>query len=135
LTKTGKKSSKDTQDVPEFFNKDWVGFTTDPELEEVHKFARNNKQYLDKAELCYCFYCLKDPFSPSLIAEWIDTGVTALCPFCGIDAIIPCGIKIKTQNIESLEFRQRMYKYWFVDDEGKVYILKDGQIVEVPCNI
>jgi hypothetical protein len=34
-----------------------------------------------------CFYCLAEyPFAR--IAEWIDDGKTALCPHCGIDAVL-----------------------------------------------
>jgi hypothetical protein len=45
------------------------------------------------ADLCGCFYCLAT-FVPSDIVEWVDTddqgvGQTALCPRCGVDAVIP----------------------------------------------
>lgn len=110
------------------------GFPTNPEMEEVWKFSSLHKKYLENSETCYCFYCLHEPFSPKLIKTWIDDGQTALCPFCGIDAIIPQAIKTKVVNYYSPEFRRRMYEYWFVDEEGKVYILKDGKIVGVPRN-
>jgi hypothetical protein len=45
------------------------------------------------ADVCGCFYCLF-MFPPSDIANWIDldergVGQTALCPRCGIDAVVP----------------------------------------------
>ena len=35
-----------------------------------------------------CFYAL-EIFPPAEITEWTDDGLTALCPRCGIDAVIP----------------------------------------------
>lgn len=45
------------------------------------------------ADVCGCFYCLR-MFPPSTITEWVDldadgVGQTALCPRCGIDAVVP----------------------------------------------
>jgi hypothetical protein len=45
------------------------------------------------AEVCGCFYCRR-MFPPSTITEWVDeneegVGQTALCPYCGIDTVIP----------------------------------------------
>lgn len=41
---------------------------------------------------CGCYYCLSI-FSPKEITEWCDTnasgiGLTAICPRCGVDAVI-----------------------------------------------
>ena len=44
-----------------------------------------------RSEVCGCFYCRKT-FGPEQITEWVDfhdgVGTTALCPRCGIDAVI-----------------------------------------------
>lgn len=84
----------------------------DKELEEIHKFSRHNKNMLEQSILCYCFHC-KRKYEPKLIVEWCDEGVTAICPFCYIDSIIPSHIPSKT-NVFITEFINRMYDYWFV---------------------
>ncbi len=63
------------------------------DLTAAHEAARFNKDILRKNNKCGCFYCLK-VFSPSEIGEWcpeLDEGeeMTAICPYCGIDAILP----------------------------------------------
>lgn len=64
-------------------------------LLQAHHFSSGNKPALEKDELCGCFYCLK-VFSPKEITEYlqydhipIDKDGTALCPYCGIDSILP----------------------------------------------
>ena len=58
-----------------------------------------------------CFYC-RAIYEPAEIVEWIDdddTGVgqTALCPRCGIDAVIAIREGIDT------EFLGAMHGRWF----------------------
>lgn len=50
------------------------------------KYATNNKLALNNASECACIYCLRK-YHPSLIVEWVEE--TAICPYCGIDAIVP----------------------------------------------
>lgn len=48
--------------------------------------ARHRVEVLRSAE-CGCFHCLA-LFPPSAVKTWIDTGQTALCPHCGMDAVL-----------------------------------------------
>lgn len=81
---------------------------------EAHKYSNNHKKQLKKDKVCGCFYCL-EIFSPSEIKEWIvhlnpcDRKGTAICPYCGIDAVIgeSSGYPI------TKEFLEKMSKYWF----------------------
>lgn len=60
-------------------------------LYEIHrKYSFENMHLLKDAEKCGCFYCGKI-FTPYDIEEWIDDekDYTALCPYCGIDTVIP----------------------------------------------
>jgi len=60
-------------------------------MELAHKFSSINKEDLKKASECACYYCCNF-FCPTDIVEWVvDRGypATAVCPNCGIDAIIP----------------------------------------------
>jgi len=75
----------------------------------AHKFCSNNKEQILKGECCGCFYCLAI-FKSSEIIEWIDSNSdTALCPYCGIDAVI--GEDFGYPLTE--EFLERMQAHWF----------------------
>jgi NTP pyrophosphatase (non-canonical NTP hydrolase) len=55
------------------------------------------------------------------IFEWIDNGVTALCPKCGIDAVLP-------YNLGDTVLKQ-MHDYWFglKKDASRSYQMKNGK--------
>lgn len=75
----------------------------------AHIFSINNRPSLANDEKCGCFQCLRI-FSPSEITEWIeDEDGTAICPYCGVDAIIgeSSGYPI------TKEFLSEMQKHWF----------------------
>ncbi len=59
-------------------------------LLKIHKLSSNHKELLMKEDVCGCFYCVSI-FSPKLITDWIEdeNDLTAICPYCGIDSIIP----------------------------------------------
>ena len=58
------------------------------DVEENHKLCSNNKKVLQNSEYCGCFYCITI-YQPHLIREWCDKGETAICPYCGIDSVLP----------------------------------------------
>jgi len=66
------------------------------ELQQVHKLCIYHRDAVLRSERCGCFYCLRW-FLPAEVTEWIDSpsadddqpGQTALCPHCGIDAVLP----------------------------------------------
>jgi len=84
------------------------------ELEQAHGFCSNNMPALKRDKVCGCFYCL-EVFRPEEIEEYFveDTACdrlgTAVCPYCGIDAILSesCGFPI------TKEFLRRMHHRWF----------------------
>ena len=71
--------------------------------ESIHKYCTVNRELLERSERAGCFYC-EQIFAPSEISEWVDgpyietgsmdDGVTALCPRCGIDAVLPSAAPI-----------------------------------------
>lgn len=90
---------------------------TDPQLHAAHSKSSNHRADLEASLICGCFYC-RSTFEPSEIAEWIDDpqeetgdgrGQTALCPHCGVDAVIGShsGFPITP------EFLAAMHRYWF----------------------
>lgn len=54
-----------------------------------------------------CYYCGKIyRVADHPIKEWVDGGYTALCPICGIDAVIPKIIRAQfsVQDMEKLQY-------------------------------
>lgn len=54
-------------------------------------FATHNYDAIASSTECGCCYCL-ERYNPKEIVEWCDKqhpSPTAICPRCGIDAVIP----------------------------------------------
>ncbi|MEI6221952.1 MAG: cytoplasmic protein [bacterium] len=79
-------------------------------LEAVHKMSSWHKAMLMEAKIYGCFYCLTiTTLEQNPIKDWCDEGQTALCPRCGIDAIIPQ----HTTYLLTPDLLQAMNNYWF----------------------
>lgn len=63
-----------------------------------------NRQQIEEAGIASCFCCTKT-FSSVKIHEWCDDGQTAICPYCGIDAVLA--------GTHSLELLEQLHKRWF----------------------
>jgi len=74
----------------------------------AHAFSSNHRDQLASSEVCRCFYCLES-YSATEIAEWTDDATTALCPKCGVDAVVgsASGVPLDTA------FFQQMHEHWF----------------------
>jgi hypothetical protein len=77
-------------------------------FEKAHGFTSKHRKELEKDSVCGCFHCMKI-FHPTEIIEWCDNGQTAICPHCGIDAVIgeSSGFPITEP------FLGEMHKEWF----------------------
>jgi cytosine/creatinine deaminase len=76
---------------------------------EAHRFCKRHKAQVLASKQCGCFYCLQ-LFSPSEIEIWLGEGEgTAMCPRCGIDAVLPerPGVELTAELLEE------MHHYWF----------------------
>jgi hypothetical protein len=88
------------------------------DLESIHKFSDHHRELIERSELAGCFYC-EQFFSRKEIMDWIDgpqvetgsteDGVTALCPRCGIDAVLPSAAPIPLTP----EVLAQMRYHWF----------------------
>ena len=64
------------------------------DLAQVARHASDHQRRVRAARQCGCYHCLA-LFSPAEITEWIEPvpgqsgEATALCPQCGIDAVLP----------------------------------------------
>ena len=82
-------------------------------LQEAHKYSSSHRDDITKSEKCGCFYC-KKVFPSTNIREWIDeddggVGQTALCPQCGVDAVIGD----KSRYSLTPHFLSEMHRFWF----------------------
>ncbi len=80
------------------------------DLIDAHRFSSNHRETLEKDTICGCFHCLQI-FFPSEIQVWIhdQSSETAICPHCGIDAVLGESSGYPIQK----DFLQRMHKRWF----------------------
>ena len=91
------------------------------QLELIHRFCGQHRELLARSERAGCFYCRRF-FDPREIEEWVDAprgeageaagaaeGVTALCPRCGIDAVLPSAAPIRLDE----ELLAEMHRHWF----------------------
>ena len=57
------------------------------EMSEWGRRSFKNRELLNTATSCGCYYCGKI-YTPTEIKEWTDNNQTAICPYCGIDAVL-----------------------------------------------
>ena len=83
----------------------------DIDLEKAKEHAAHNRQSLTTEQVCGCFFCQRI-FGSKEIA-WPDDDDTAMCPYCGIDAVIgeSSGLPITKQFLRS------MREFWFTESE------------------
>jgi hypothetical protein len=67
-----------------------------------HMYCSNNYQSISLSKNCACIYCKQTP-PKDAVTDWVETEKekTAICPFCGIDAVIG--------GIQYSDHRQRIY--------------------------
>jgi hypothetical protein len=88
--------------------------TNDPAYyEQAHRHSSHHREEVLRSDLCGCFYCRKS-FPPTAISEWTDEvggrGQTALCPRCGIDAVIGSASGLPVAKLKFLrEMRRRFF--------------------------
>lgn len=54
----------------------------------VYKTARFHRFEVFHSDRCGCFSCEKT-FAPQQITEWTDKDMTALCPYCKMESVLP----------------------------------------------
>lgn len=79
-----------------------------PDISAAHQRSSDHRAEVLASEVCGCFYCLKT-YPPSEISEWVDDDKTALCPRCGIDAVIGSASGYPLTR----EFLRDMHSFWF----------------------
>ena len=74
-------------------------------------YTIENKKQVLASQTCRCANCLAT-FSGAEVTEFTDKGKTAVCPKCGVDAVLP-------DCVEGLDDQllQEIHDYWFEDDD------------------
>ena len=86
------------------------------DFENIHSKCGWHEKAILKSKICGCFYCLSI-FPSNEIQEWLEEpedcprgpGKTALCPKCGIDAVLPGNIEHEITK----EFLKVLHKEYF----------------------
>lgn len=78
---------------------------------DLHDWSEYHREVVESSQLVGCFYCLRS-YCPSYIKEWSDDGQTAICGFCGIDAVIP-GELLYAHEIPNWRVLHHLKAYWF----------------------
>ncbi|MDJ0821004.1 MAG: cytoplasmic protein [Paracoccaceae bacterium] len=81
----------------------------DEDLLAAHKLCANHRAQVLVSDVCGCFHC-QSHFLPRDVSEWVDEGQTALCPECGVDAVIGSASGIDPSDPR---FLARMHYRWF----------------------
>ena len=84
-------------------------------IDNVTRFSFNNVEELDRTEMCGCYFCIRI-FPVSEVTDFVDNGITALCPNCDIDAILP--------GVTSIPFLEAACERWFT---GEVDMMKTSE--------
>jgi hypothetical protein len=84
---------------------------TTPDPVSEHEQSSNHREAVLASSAVGCFYCCRI-YDPVEIAEWVDedaagVGRTAVCPWCGIDAVIPA-----REGVD-VAFLEAMHRHWF----------------------
>lgn len=80
----------------------------DAMIKEAHKYSIRNIPELAKSKMAGCYYC-RSTFQSSAVTETTDNGMTALCPKCGMDSVLPDSSPFKLSE----ETLTALNKYWF----------------------
>ena len=81
----------------------------DPICAAARIHAQRHRSELLASKTCGCFFCFQQ-FPATEITKWIDGNQTALCPRCGIDAIVGSS----SGFVISDNFLRRMHRAFFV---------------------
>ncbi len=84
----------------------------DIDLIYAHQLCNGNQEKLKNAQVCGCFYCLRI-FDPKEIIWEDEEDHTAMCPYCGIDSVLPESATLPITKA----FLKKMHEFWFTEGE------------------
>ncbi len=80
-----------------------------PSIAEAAEHTMHNREALKAGLMAACYYC-QTLFAAHLVSEYADGGETALCPYCGTDAVLAssAGFNLSAAGLQALN------EYWFI---------------------
>jgi hypothetical protein len=117
-----------------------VSMKKDPKLIELHSHATNNEIEILKSTNCSCFFC-RQTYDARKVNDWVsdERGVSAICPECGMDAVIgdACGIPLDKATLKELNLAYYGEDYMEKNPTAsKKYVerYKEGKITHKAAN-
>ena len=74
----------------------------------AHKHSYRHRPEIEGSQRCGCFFCFR-VFPSTAITAWIDASQTALCPGCGVDAVIGSASSHRIDDA----FLRKMHEHYF----------------------
>lgn len=81
-------------------------------MDKLHAQCFRGKTKLQRAKLAGCFQCLST-YKPDFIDEYVDGDATALCPRCGIDAVIPLSYVAPRTTAIHMVILNKLHTHYF----------------------
>ncbi len=81
--------------------------TVEDALTQAHEHSMHNRPFLTDQVRCGCFHC-QQTYTANEIVDWTDGGQTAICPRCGVDAVLSA----QTDPLTA-DFLAEMHERWF----------------------
>lgn len=81
----------------------------------ITSYCFANRKLLKRYKDCICLYCGKE-YPYTKVSAWVqdEPEITAICPFCGVDAVVPKSVDNKVDKFTvTEELRQAIKKYYF----------------------
>ena len=75
---------------------------------KLHTYSTHNRKMVESSEKCHCYFC-RGTVDSGDVTSYTDGGETAVCPRCGVSALIPdCVDEEINANV-----LHDMHEYWF----------------------
>ena len=76
---------------------------TELEMDNAYRRTLGNRKEIAKSSMCGCISC-RTIFAAAEVVDFIDAGQTALCPCCGVDAVIgdAAGVKLTAELLAAM---------------------------------
>ena len=81
----------------------------------IHSYCFANRKLLKRYKDCICLFCGNE-YSYTKVSNWVkdEPELTAICPFCNVDAVVPKTVENKVDKFTvTEELREAIKKYYF----------------------